>query len=44
MMGKQLLSALLLSAVSSFTFAEDITGLWQSIDDKTKRMAPMQAK
>ncbi|ENU21510.1 signal peptidase [Acinetobacter gyllenbergii] len=35
MMGKQLLSALLLSAVSSFTFAEDITGLWQSIDDKT---------
>jgi len=35
MMSKQLLGALFLSAVSSFTFAEDITGLWQSIDDKT---------
>ncbi|ENW06840.1 MULTISPECIES: DUF2147 domain-containing protein [Acinetobacter] len=35
MMGKQLIGALLLSVASSFTFAEDITGLWQSIDDKT---------
>lgn len=35
MMAKQLISALLLSAVSSFSFAEDIIGLWQSIDDKT---------
>ena len=35
MMGKQLIGALLLSAVSSFSFAEDIIGLWQSIDDKT---------
>lgn len=35
MMGKKLIGALLLTAVSSFTFAEDITGLWQSIDDKT---------
>jgi len=34
-MGKQLLGALILSAVSSFSFAEDITGMWQSIDDKT---------
>ena len=35
MMAKQLIGAFLLSAVSSFSFAEDITGLWQSIDDKT---------
>ena len=35
MMGKQLLGALILSTVSSFSFAEDITGMWQSIDDKT---------
>lgn len=35
MMTKQLIGALLLSAVSSFSFAEDIIGLWQSIDDKT---------
>ncbi|WP_032857849.1 DUF2147 domain-containing protein [Acinetobacter dispersus] len=35
MMNKQLFSALLFSTISSFTFAEDITGLWQSIDDKT---------
>ena len=35
MMTKQLIGAFLLSAVSSFSFAEDITGLWQSIDDKT---------
>lgn len=34
-MSKQLFSALLFSTISSFTFAEDITGLWQSIDDKT---------
>ena len=35
MMAKQLIGVLLLSAVSSFSFAEDIIGLWQSIDDKT---------
>lgn len=35
MMTKQLIGAFLLSAVSSFSFAEDITGLWQTIDDKT---------
>ena len=35
MMTKQLIGALLLSAASSFSFAEDIIGLWQSIDDKT---------
>ena len=35
MMAKQLIGVLLLSAVSSFSFAEDMTGLWQSIDDKT---------
>ena len=35
MMTKQLIGAFLLSAVSSFSFAEDIIGLWQSIDDKT---------
>lgn len=34
-MGKRLIGALCLTAISSFTFAEDITGLWQSIDDKT---------
>ena len=34
-MTKQLIGAFLLSAVSSFSFAEDIIGLWQSIDDKT---------
>ena len=34
-MSKQLFSTLLFSTISSFTFAEDITGLWQSIDDKT---------
>ncbi|WP_151738795.1 DUF2147 domain-containing protein [Acinetobacter junii] len=35
MMSKKLMSALLLSAMTSFAFAEDITGLWQTIDDKT---------
>lgn len=35
MMGKQLIGALFLSVVSSFSFANDITGIWQSIDDKT---------
>jgi uncharacterized protein (DUF2147 family) len=35
MMGKQLLGALILSVMSSLSFAEDITGMWQSIDDKT---------
>ncbi|TXJ05546.1 MAG: DUF2147 domain-containing protein [Acinetobacter sp.] len=35
MMNKQLISALLLSAMTSFAFAEDITGVWQTIDDKT---------
>ena len=35
MMSKQLISALLLSAMTSFAFANDITGLWQTIDDKT---------
>ena len=35
MMAKQLIGVLLLSAVSSFSFAEGIIGLWQSIDDKT---------
>ena len=35
MMAKQLIGALLLSAVSSFSFAEGIIGLWQTIDDKT---------
>lgn len=35
MMGKQLFGALILSVMSSFSFAEDITGMWQSIDDKT---------
>ena len=35
MKGKQFIGALLLSAVSSFSFAEDIIGLWQTIDDKT---------
>lgn len=35
MMGKKLINALLLSTISSFASAVDITGLWQSIDDKT---------
>ena len=35
MMGKQLFGALILSVMSSVSFAEDITGMWQSIDDKT---------
>ena len=35
MKGKQFIGAFLLSAVSSFSFAEDIIGLWQTIDDKT---------
>ena len=35
MMSKQLISALLLSAMTSFAFANDIAGLWQTIDDKT---------
>ena len=34
MMAKQLIGVLLLSAVSSFSFAEGIIGLWQTIDDK----------
>ncbi|MBQ1494957.1 MAG: DUF2147 domain-containing protein [Acinetobacter sp.] len=34
-MGKQLIGALFLSVISSFSFANDITGIWQSIDDKT---------
>ena len=34
-MSKQLISALLLSAMTSFAFANDIAGLWQTIDDKT---------
>jgi len=34
-MGKQLFGALILSVMSSLSFAEDITGMWQSIDDKT---------
>ncbi|GGI59811.1 MULTISPECIES: DUF2147 domain-containing protein [Acinetobacter] len=34
-MSKKLISVLFLTMISSFTFAEDITGLWQSIDDKT---------
>lgn len=35
MMAKRLISILFLTLISSFSFAEDITGLWQSIDDKT---------
>ena len=35
MKGKQFIGAFLLSAVSSFSFAEGIIGLWQTIDDKT---------
>ena len=34
-MKKQIISALLCSVLSSLAFAEDITGLWQTIDDKT---------
>ncbi|ENX09407.1 DUF2147 domain-containing protein [Acinetobacter courvalinii] len=32
---KSLISILFLTMISSFSFAQDITGLWQSIDDKT---------
>ena len=35
MMSKQLIRALLLSAMTSFAFANDIAGLWQTVDDKT---------
>ena len=35
MMAKQLIGVVLLSAVSSFSFAEGIIGLWQTIDDNT---------
>ena len=35
MKGKQLFGALILSVMSSLSIAEDITGMWQSIDDKT---------
>lgn len=31
----KLLSALCMTAFSTFAFAEDITGLWKNIDDKT---------
>lgn len=31
----KLISALLISGLSSFTYANDITGLWKNIDDKT---------
>lgn len=34
-MSKSLISILFLTMISSFSFAQDITGLWQSIDDKT---------
>ncbi|MFI8035250.1 DUF2147 domain-containing protein [Acinetobacter sp. ABJ_C3_5] len=34
-MSKSLISILFLTMMSSFSFAQDITGLWQSIDDKT---------
>ncbi|MGN5766054.1 MULTISPECIES: DUF2147 domain-containing protein [Acinetobacter] len=34
-MSKSLISILFLTMISSFGFAQDITGLWQSIDDKT---------
>ena len=34
-MKKQIISALFFSVLSSLAFAEDITGLWQTIDDKT---------
>ena len=34
-MKKLIISALLCSVLSSLAFAEDITGLWQTIDDKT---------
>ncbi|HQW52938.1 MAG TPA: DUF2147 domain-containing protein [Acinetobacter sp.] len=34
-MKKQIISALFCSVLSSLAFAEDITGLWQTIDDKT---------
>lgn len=35
MMKKQIISVLFFSFLSSLAFAEDITGLWQTIDDKT---------
>ena len=35
MMKKQIISVLFFSVLSSLAFAEDITGLWQTIDDKT---------
>ena len=31
----KLISALLISGLSSFAYANDITGLWKNIDDKT---------
>ncbi|HQV24153.1 MAG TPA: DUF2147 domain-containing protein [Acinetobacter sp.] len=34
-MKKQIISVLFFSVLSSLAFAEDITGLWQTIDDKT---------
>lgn len=34
-MSKSLISILFLTMISGFSFAQDITGLWQSIDDKT---------
>ena len=35
MMGKIFIGALLLLGINTATFAADITGLWQTIDDKT---------
>ncbi|MEF9957054.1 MAG: DUF2147 domain-containing protein [Acinetobacter sp.] len=35
MMKKQIISVLFFSVLSSLAFANDITGLWQTIDDKT---------
>lgn len=32
---RKLMSALVLSSLSSLAFANDLTGLWQNIDDKT---------
>ncbi len=34
-MGKFFVGALLLVGINTATFAADITGLWQTIDDKT---------
>ncbi len=34
-MGKIFIGALLLLGINTATFAADITGLWQTIDDKT---------